>query len=300
MDYPTYASIKQRAQERIDIQEETFISPNELLRYCQDAIDFCENKIHTFQVADRYFETVAPLALVSGVMDYQLPSNIYANKITKIMYERGTDIYEIRRLTNKDRYGDMALYTQYSHSDLLKYMIFNNSHSVKPVMRVFPRPSITVATYTPTLDTNIGSPTVTVSSATGLVRGQFVSSANIPSGTRIEVITGTSVLLSAAATATNTGTASTITQPDVMLYYIRNVNKPLSDTDVIEIPEFSSYIIQYMVVECLKKDVGNPRLQTEQAKLAELQQDMEGTLANMTPDQHDEIEIDNTIYTEST
>ncbi len=112
MEYPTYASIKQRVEERIDTQEETFVGANELLRYCQDAIDFCENKIHTFQVADRYFETVAPIAITSGVMDYQMPSDIYANKITRLMHERNDDIYEIMRLKNKDRYGDMALYAK--------------------------------------------------------------------------------------------------------------------------------------------------------------------------------------------
>ncbi|KAI9549498.1 hypothetical protein GHT06_001898 [Daphnia sinensis] len=48
-----------------------------------------------------------------------------------------------------------------------------------------------------------GSPTITVSSATGLVVGATVQGTGIPSGTKITAINGTTVTMSANATATN-------------------------------------------------------------------------------------------------
>lgn len=63
---------------------------------------------------------------------------------------------------------------------------------------------------TPTLTTVLNSNVVTVSSATGLQVGQRVISTNIPEGTFIAAISGTTVTLTNAATAAGSGTASFI------------------------------------------------------------------------------------------
>jgi hypothetical protein len=62
-----------------------------------------------------------------------------------------------------------------------------------------------------TITTTSGSNSATVSSATGLVVGQIVSSANLPAGTSITAISGTTLTLSANATAGASGTAATFT-----------------------------------------------------------------------------------------
>lgn len=56
-----------------------------------------------------------------------------------------------------------------------------------------------------TINTTNGSPTITVASAAGLYAGMQVVSADIPAGTTILVISGTTVTLSANATATTGG-----------------------------------------------------------------------------------------------
>ena len=63
---------------------------------------------------------------------------------------------------------------------------------------------------TPTINTISGSSTATVSSAAGLVVGQTVSSANVPAGTTIVSIVGTTLTLSTNATATASGIAANI------------------------------------------------------------------------------------------
>ena len=59
-----------------------------------------------------------------------------------------------------------------------------------------------------TITTTNASPTATVASATGLSVGQYVESANVPDGTTITVIAGTTLTLSANATASAGGTAA--------------------------------------------------------------------------------------------
>lgn len=59
-----------------------------------------------------------------------------------------------------------------------------------------------------TITTTSGSPTATVASASGLAVGMYVQSANVPGGTTISAISGTTLTLSANATGTAGGTAA--------------------------------------------------------------------------------------------
>lgn len=59
-----------------------------------------------------------------------------------------------------------------------------------------------------TITTTSGSPTATVASASGLALGMYVQSVNVPAGTTITAISGTTLTLSLNATATAGGTAA--------------------------------------------------------------------------------------------
>lgn len=298
MDYPTLLDLKTRVKQRLDLEDEEFVVDSELTYYFREAVDYVESEIHKLNIEDQYFETVQPIAIVAGIADYTLPSNIYGNKVKRIIKNKNTDIYEVRRMTGINRYTDIATSYMYPASNILQYILINSSEKQKPVMRLVPRPDFTVATYSPTIDTTVSSKSITVSSATGIAVGQFISSTNIPTNTIVEAVSGTTVTISAPATATATGTASTFTDPDFLVYYTRNAKDPTSDTDSIDIPEFSNFIVQYVVVECLKKEIGNPRIQPELARLEEFRNQMLSTLSNMVPDQRDKIEMDTEIYGE--
>jgi len=299
MEYKTYGELKLRAQERIDTEDETFIVPNELLRYCQEAVDMCEARIHDMGIADKYFETVAPLVLKSGYSDYQLPANIYANKILRIIWNRSNDIYEIKRLTREKRYTDSVLIDRYSTPDLLTYRIYNNDPSVKPVIRMTPRPTFTTPQVVRNVATTISSNLLVVDvDVAGISVGNFVSGDGIPNGTIVEAISGLNVYLSANCTATEAVVSATFTSPDVLIFYVRNANNPVDDDSIIDVPEFYNYIVQYMVVESLKKDVGNPRIEQEMIKLDWLEEQMITTLSAMIEDQEDKIEIQNNFEEE--
>lgn len=61
---------------------------------------------------------------------------------------------------------------------------------------------------TSTLTTTSGSPTATVGSATDLVEGMYVVSANVPAGTKVNNVSGTTVTLSANASGTGSAVAA--------------------------------------------------------------------------------------------
>lgn len=64
---------------------------------------------------------------------------------------------------------------------------------------------------TPTITTTNGSPTITVSSATSIATDMTITSANVPANTTVIAVDGTTITMSANATATASGTASTFT-----------------------------------------------------------------------------------------
>jgi hypothetical protein len=80
----------------------------------------------------------------------------------------------------------------------------NQNYSVTAIMPY-------TATATPTITTTINSEVATVSSASNLYPGQRIVSANIPQGTFIVWISGTTIYMSKRATAGAAGTAASFT-----------------------------------------------------------------------------------------
>jgi len=106
-------------QRELDLQDETFITPNEFLSYFNRGIDEVESAIHT--IYEDYFLTKAPLTLVSGQRDYDLPADIYAQKIRGIFYNDGNSKqYEIRRILKLQETDFLQQPT-----DFYKYVITN-------------------------------------------------------------------------------------------------------------------------------------------------------------------------------
>ena len=143
-----------------------------------------------------------------------------------------------------------------------------------------------------------GSRVVTgLSSTVGIAKYDFVASASLPSGARVESIDSpTQVTLTDAAISSAMGEALVFTQNRLTVWYIRKAAIPSGPSDRIDVPEFWNFISQYVIVECLKKELGNPRLGEEKAKLEFLRQQMHDTLAEMVPDQDDGIEKDLEFY----
>lgn len=121
MRRPTYAEVRDKIERDLDLQEELFISPEELLSYCNEAIDEAEAEIHT--LSDFYFETKYQIPLVQGQSVYALPSDMYAHKIRKIIYSASDDLYPVERIAHSNKFEIIADIQQNGSSDDYRYSL---------------------------------------------------------------------------------------------------------------------------------------------------------------------------------
>lgn len=119
---PTYADLKSYLEKELDLEDETFITDQEMQGYFNEAVDMIEAAIHN--IYEDYFLTQAVFPITANTAGYALPSDIYAQKIRKILYnDNGSLKYEIRRLKKLED----ILYIQ--STDLYAYVILNSSTS---------------------------------------------------------------------------------------------------------------------------------------------------------------------------
>jgi hypothetical protein len=301
MAYKTYLELKTEVFNDLNLQGEVFLTDEEFLAITNRAIDFVEAQIHKFNCDDTYFEACAPLALTANYQDYALPSDIYANKIKKIICQKPDWIYEIKRMKKLGRYLGAAYADLNSSTNIgYEYMIINNSPTVGPRMRLFPKPQETTTQVTCTGIWSTGTSSILVDNAAGIAPGQFVVGPGIPSNSRVISVDTNSLIVIVDSTFTAAGAADslTFTEDDFLIYYIRNANAVTSNTDKIDIPEFYQFIVQFCKVECLKKELGNVRVSEEKEMLLKIEQQMIDTLAEMTPDEDNEVQADTRFYEE--
>lgn len=230
MEYKTYSDIKKEVQRALDLQAESFITDPELLEYCNNAINTAESEIHG--IYEDYFLKSSTIDLTSGEKHYSLPSDIFANKIRDLVYNDGSTIYSVKRLTSIDKFEQAENYDIYDPDAYYSYFIVNrgSADNFKPKIRLVPASSETKA---------------------GVLK----------------------------------------------IFYLRNANKVALDTDVVDIPEFYSFIVQFMKVECYKKE-GHPNLGLAMNSLERERRMMIDTLSNMVPDGENQMEMDLTFYEE--
>ncbi len=139
MAYKTFAQIKQKVERELDLEAEDIVQPEEFQEYVNDGIDEAEAEIHKLGLEDEYFLTKAFLALNTGVGEYSLPANIYANKIRKVIYKSGSQVYEIKRLRGKKKFEVIADIELYGNTlDYYQYLLTNPDADGGVVFNLYP------------------------------------------------------------------------------------------------------------------------------------------------------------------
>lgn len=133
MNLVTYSSIKTKLYNDLDLYDEDFISEAEFLGYINEAMDDGESVIHNLGLESRYFLNTDTLTLVSGTADYSMPSDIYANKMVKVLYVNGSKSYEVTRVRELNEIPLFGTGEDY------KYLILNLTAGIS--MRLFPTPT---------------------------------------------------------------------------------------------------------------------------------------------------------------
>ncbi len=216
----TLLEIRTKVENDLDLVDEIFITPAELLGYINEAIDNAEAQIHT--IYEDYFLTFDNLALVQGTATYDMPADIYANKIRCIPYSNGSDIYEIKKWRKP-----LSLIPLVQPTDWYSYLPINTGAS----------------------------------------------------GYQMQLIPA-----SQETSATN-----------VTRWYIRNAKVLVNDVDTCDIPEFISYILQFVKMRCYEKE-GNPNTIKAIEDVEREKNLMIETLTNMVDDEDTKIIIDPSFY----
>lgn len=120
----TYGEMSTKVLTDLDMLDEVFSSPNEIAGYFNEAITEAEAEI--LGIKEDYFRTTFLVPWTSGVSLYDLPYNIFANKIRGLIFRNGSVIYEIKRFRRRDQFSLIALCDQYGAADDYMYNLIND------------------------------------------------------------------------------------------------------------------------------------------------------------------------------
>lgn len=120
----TYREMQSKILRDLDLEDETFISKNEMVGYFNEAITEAGSEIESLN--KEYFLTKYYLPVVSGASRYALPPNIFANKIRGLVYQNGSIIYQVKPFGRRNKFEDIAFSEQYGQADDYRYLLDNN------------------------------------------------------------------------------------------------------------------------------------------------------------------------------
>lgn len=126
MKFWTLDEIKLRIRTELDLEEETFIENTELGDYINDAIDDAESEIHNLY--EDYYIKHSKITLVADQYDYDVPADLYGDKIRGIFYKNGTRIYKVKRMRDWTKFMEFLDRSLDSTStDEYKWFMMNES-----------------------------------------------------------------------------------------------------------------------------------------------------------------------------
>lgn len=140
MSFKTYGQIRQKVERDLDLEDEEFVQDEEMLGYCNDAIKAAESLI--LKLCEDYFLTTETVDLIASQQGYDLPVDIFAHKLRKVLYTNGQDIYVVRRMRLKDDLEGISRLAQEGNTgQRLRYMLTNDADDgVK--MNFYPLPNV--------------------------------------------------------------------------------------------------------------------------------------------------------------
>jgi hypothetical protein len=246
MNFWTYGKLKQKVQADLDLQEESFITPDEFLGYVNEAIHEAESEILT--INEDYFLTSATLALVAGTSDYALPTGVYAMKIRGLQYTNGAVCYPVKRIRGANKFDSVAMIQNYGLSDDYTYITTNDTAGAGSKIRILP-----------------------VSRETGnFITIWYIRSAKY-------------ILTAAESTPVQDPTAP---------------NNATQLATVIDIPEFITFIIDFVKCKCMAKDT-DPRYPEQLQAMENQRKMMVDSLTQAIPDDDNQIVADMSFYQHS-
>lgn len=135
----TYANFRDKILRDMDLEQEEFISPTELIGYTNTAIGDAEALIHGLY--EDYFLKLDTFGLTASQSDYDLPSDLYGDKLRRVLYNNPQDDlskYVISQIKQFDVITDIL------EDERFRYILVNESAGGRK-MRFYPTPTMTAA-----------------------------------------------------------------------------------------------------------------------------------------------------------
>lgn len=334
----TYAEARAKIEVDLDLEEEDFVKPNELIGYFNEGIEEAESEI--LKIDEDYFITSMPLPLVEGTSAYDYPEDIYAFKVRGLTYANGSVIYKILRFRRNNKFELIAFANQYSQAEDYRWFPTNDrvegpKINLSPAARETAIVPPNTGTFMPVILDYIrhanripligeyvdnyekivqSSSTVDLVDNELTVTGTYAqsdqvtvsSTGTLPGGlyedTVYYVIGGDLddglIKLAESLEEAEAGTPITLTSigSGVLTISIA-ATQAIVDNTIIDIPEFTKFVIQWAKCRCMEKE-GDPRLAGAAATLTQQKEQMVSTLTEMQQDDQNEIEPDFSSYTE--
>lgn len=123
-EYWTWQMIRDKVERDLDLQSEVFVDDVELLAYANEAIREAEAEIH--DIYEDYFLSKAALTFVTNQEEYNLPADLYAHKIRRIIYKNGSKVYTIDRIKDWRKFEEYALENINKSSTTYNYFLLNS------------------------------------------------------------------------------------------------------------------------------------------------------------------------------
>lgn len=117
----TFQEARDKVLRDLDMDEESFVGDDELVGYFNDAVSDAANEINRLSRQEDYFLTEALLSLVSGQSEYDLPDDIFARDIRRIIYADGSNIYPVRRFRGAKKFEAIAFARESAGSQDYRY-----------------------------------------------------------------------------------------------------------------------------------------------------------------------------------
>lgn len=135
----TLKEMRDQIIDDLDLLEETFVDIPEINKWINEGIRVAEASIHT--IYEDYFLVEAdPLVITEGNSKIDYPSDIYANKIRKIIYSDGLGhscTHEVRRIKSLLDATNRDLYDAQSSDTILEWTPINDATNGRKI-RLFP------------------------------------------------------------------------------------------------------------------------------------------------------------------
>lgn len=137
MAYKTFGDLRTQVSRELDIEEEEFIQPQELIEYFNSAVRMVESEIVKMGLRDKYLVSEDYIDLVAGQQDYDLPADIVDTKIRKLVYRDNLTIYTLKPLKGEDSFEAEEVLNLYTSSEYYYYMIYKVGSAYK--LRLVPK-----------------------------------------------------------------------------------------------------------------------------------------------------------------